>query len=423
MPWNDLANNQTISYTNLKDAVATGVLSQKFPIPISNEQINKALANAYVNIDTSYPPYAAKASNQLVVKSDLKSIVTLAFTSGIVWFGIANNGDTSSPIQLLCGWNNSNDDGRIFRSTDYGSTYASVLTINQRLYRVRYLPDLRHPSYPLVSPFLAVGEGGRIVTNSVTDCTSWITISSPTTRNLFAIAEQRFSNPPHAVIVGDQRILRTTTAGQINSWTVVNSASEVWMSVTDGGNGSQYFVAVGNNNAVIRSTDISATSWTAMIMPPSTSGKQLRGVAFSTVGFYWYAVGYDISNPNLPFIMRCKEIAYSEASSVQWEIFNTTGDAFLSGLTSVIAVDFGPGGPLLNTKLYVGGVNYQYVIDLGTHSNPKNVVTRFDASFSGYTTWWLDVGQDSAASGFDMAAGLSVGGSEFNSTDGGYSNF
>jgi hypothetical protein len=71
MPWNDLANNQTISYTNLKDAVDTGVLSQKFPIPISNEQVNKALANAYVNIDTSYPPYAAKASNQLVVKSDL----------------------------------------------------------------------------------------------------------------------------------------------------------------------------------------------------------------------------------------------------------------------------------------------------------------------------------------------------------------
>jgi hypothetical protein len=423
MPWNDLANNQTISYTNLKDAVDTGVLSQKFPIPISNEQINKALANAYVNIDTSYPPYAAKANNQLVVKSDLKSIVTLAFTSGIIWFGIDNNGDTSSPIQLLCGWNNSNDDGRIFRSTNFGSTYSSVLTINQRLYGVMYLPDLRHPSYPLVSPFLAVGEGGRIVTNSVTDCTSWITISSPTTRRLDAIAEQPFNNPPHAVIVGDQRILRTTTAGQINSWTVVNSASEVWMDVASGGNGRQYFVAVGNNNAVIRSTDTSATTWLAMNMPPSTPSIQLKGVTYSSVGDYWYAVGHDITNINSPFIMRCKEIPYSEPLSVQWEVFNTTGDAFLSGLTSVKAVNFGPGGPLTNTKLYVGGINYQYVIDLGTDSNPKNVVTRYDASFSGYTTWWMAVTRDPLTSGFDMAAGLTVGGSEFNSIDGGYSNF
>jgi hypothetical protein len=286
-----------------------------------------------------------------------------------------------------------------------------------------YLPDLRHPSYPLVSPFLAVGEGGRIVTNSVTDCTSWITISSPTTRRLDAIAEQPFSNPPHAVIVGDQRILRTTTAGQINSWTVVNSASEVWMDVASGGNGRQYFVAVGNNNAVIRSIDTSATSWLAMNMPPSTPSIQLKGVTYSSVGDYWYAVGHDITNINSPFIMRCKEIPYSEPLSVQWEVFNTTGDAFLSGLTSVKAVIFGPGGPLTNTILYVGGINYQYVIDLGTDSNPKNVVTRYDASFSGYTTWWMAVTRDPLTSGFDMAAGLTVGGSEFNSIDGGYSNF
>jgi hypothetical protein len=347
----------------------------------------------------------------------------LAFTSGIIWFGIDNNGDTSSPIQLLCGWNNSNDDGRIFRSTNFGSTYSSVLTINERLYGVMYLPDLRHPSYPLVSPFLAVGEGGRIVTNSVTDCTSWITISSPTTRRLDAIAEQPFSNPPHAVIVGDQRILRTTTAGQINSWTIVNSASEVWMDVTSGGNGYQFFVAVGNNNAVIRSINTSATSWLAMNMPPSTPSIQLKGVTYSSVGQYWYAVGHDITNINSPFIMRCKEIPNSEPLSVQWEVFNTTGDAFISGLTSVKAVNFGPGGQLTNTKLYVGGINYQYVIDLGTDSNPKNVVTRYDASFSGYTTWWMAVAQDPLTNGFDMAAGLTVGGSEFNSINGGYSNF
>ena len=71
MSWSGLANNQTVSFNNLQNAVSTGVFTAKTSIPASNEQITKADANTYVNIDTAYAPYAAKASNQLVVKSDL----------------------------------------------------------------------------------------------------------------------------------------------------------------------------------------------------------------------------------------------------------------------------------------------------------------------------------------------------------------
>lgn len=76
MSWAGIANNQTVSFNNLQDAVNNNVFALKNAIPASNEQITKADADYYVYINTSYGPYAAKASNQLVVKSDLQAQVT-----------------------------------------------------------------------------------------------------------------------------------------------------------------------------------------------------------------------------------------------------------------------------------------------------------------------------------------------------------
>jgi hypothetical protein len=76
MSWASLANNQTVSFNNLQNAVNNGVFTAKTAIPVSNEQITKADADTYVNINTSFGPYAAKASNQLVVKSNLEAVIT-----------------------------------------------------------------------------------------------------------------------------------------------------------------------------------------------------------------------------------------------------------------------------------------------------------------------------------------------------------
>jgi len=73
MSWAALANNQCISFNNLQNAVTTGVFTLKNTIPVSTEQITKSDADFYVFINTAYSPYAAKASNQLVVKSDLQA--------------------------------------------------------------------------------------------------------------------------------------------------------------------------------------------------------------------------------------------------------------------------------------------------------------------------------------------------------------
>ena len=71
MSWASLANNQTISFSNLDSAVDFYGFAAKTRVPVNNEQITKAEADTYVYIETSYAPYAAKSSNQLVVKSDL----------------------------------------------------------------------------------------------------------------------------------------------------------------------------------------------------------------------------------------------------------------------------------------------------------------------------------------------------------------
>jgi len=81
MSWAGLASNETISFNNLQNGVDTGQFTAKTSIPVSDEQITKTDANTYVNIDTAYAPYSSKASNQLVVKSDLITTTTTTTTA------------------------------------------------------------------------------------------------------------------------------------------------------------------------------------------------------------------------------------------------------------------------------------------------------------------------------------------------------
>ena len=72
MAWADLADNQCISFNNLQDAVNNGVFTAIAGIPASDFQITKADAASEIVIpNPNYPPYANKASNQLVTKEDL----------------------------------------------------------------------------------------------------------------------------------------------------------------------------------------------------------------------------------------------------------------------------------------------------------------------------------------------------------------
>ena len=88
MAYNDLGQDQTISFNNLQSGVDQGAFTAKTSIPVSTEQITKADADTYVNINTSLPSFAAKTSNQLVTREDLSGITVSS--SPYTMYGLGN---------------------------------------------------------------------------------------------------------------------------------------------------------------------------------------------------------------------------------------------------------------------------------------------------------------------------------------------
>lgn len=69
--WAATANNETVSRNALADAVANTIFYQKAAFTGSTRQITKAEAAAWVYLDETASPFSGKASNQLVIKTDL----------------------------------------------------------------------------------------------------------------------------------------------------------------------------------------------------------------------------------------------------------------------------------------------------------------------------------------------------------------
>jgi hypothetical protein len=156
MSWISLASNQTVSFNNLQNAVNNGVFTAKTAIPVSNEQITKADANTYVNINTSYGPYAAKASNQLVVKSDLQAVITsyahtVYYNSTCFWDGIYIEAGAASATAACSLSTNS----ITLYSSDFALGNGSVLYFDSNLSNPWYSDELcgGTPGYYLVGEY------------------------------------------------------------------------------------------------------------------------------------------------------------------------------------------------------------------------------------------------------------------------------
>lgn len=105
MSWAAIASNQCVSFNNLQDAVTNGYFVALTGIPATQEQITKSDASTYVNIDTSYAPYAGKASNQLVVKSNLIPVsyaYTIYYEAACFYDGFYIEGGATSG-NIACG--------------------------------------------------------------------------------------------------------------------------------------------------------------------------------------------------------------------------------------------------------------------------------------------------------------------------------
>lgn len=114
MSWSNLLSNQGVTFNNLQDAVNNGVFTAKTSIPSSQKLINKSEANTYVYIDTSYPPYLAKSSGELVVKGDLQSAPPTTTT-------------TTTPFTPIYST-------RIYGVNDYSTNYLSVPSNGELVY-------------------------------------------------------------------------------------------------------------------------------------------------------------------------------------------------------------------------------------------------------------------------------------------------
>jgi len=75
MSWSGRANNQTVSFTDLKDAVDTGVFIGKSTITTSAEQVTKSDVDTYVWVNTLYPAYSGNQIINLLLNQICKKVV------------------------------------------------------------------------------------------------------------------------------------------------------------------------------------------------------------------------------------------------------------------------------------------------------------------------------------------------------------
>lgn len=85
--WGGTGYNQTVSRDALVDAVNTGVFIPKISFAGGLKQITKAEAASLVYLNESKASFVAKATNQLVVKSDLEPPAGVDLYLGITSYG------------------------------------------------------------------------------------------------------------------------------------------------------------------------------------------------------------------------------------------------------------------------------------------------------------------------------------------------
>jgi hypothetical protein len=91
MAYSDLANNQGVSFNSLISGVSQGYFSAKTTIPSTNKMATKSACNTYVTVNPSYPSFAAKADNQLVVKQDLQNNEATLYITNNFFTGTITN--------------------------------------------------------------------------------------------------------------------------------------------------------------------------------------------------------------------------------------------------------------------------------------------------------------------------------------------
>lgn len=172
MSWASLASNEAVSFNNLQNAVNTGVFTAKTTIPATNECITKTDADTYVNINISIPSYAAKTSNQLVVKNDLSagSTPSIYITISSGFYPVTGPSNTTT--------------GYIFNNTS--SSIYLTLVFNSGGQSSGYIPTNTDTLNVYLDPTIRVVSVYGTITGSGTTLTS--ETNSPTILAIIPVA-------------------------------------------------------------------------------------------------------------------------------------------------------------------------------------------------------------------------------------------
>jgi len=225
MSWASLTNNQTVSLANLQDAVNNGVFTLKNAIPVSNKQTNKSEAEYYVYIDP-----ISKATNQLVVKSNLVANIPTSTTS---------TSTTPPPVARYALAGSGSD---LYISNNGGANWAAVSFFNG--YSIENVCVSSTGQYMLVVAYPISGF----------------------TRNLYLSSNY-----------GSSWSTLLTNIGTVNNLDISDNGQYIiWVTGTNSGN-------------VFRSTDFGATFSTS----GSPGASNWKGVAMSSSGQYVTLVSFN----------------------------------------------------------------------------------------------------------------------------------
>jgi hypothetical protein len=253
MNWVDVASNQCFSGNTLQNAVTNGYFVLKSAIPANAKMVTKDEANSYVYIN----PIPSKASNQLVVKSNLTAASLLPYSYTI--FYSIRDGDG------IAGFNTSGEACAASTYSDTVYSSSSTIGVGTALYFDAYGTE---PVIATIIQYYRIGgnyitfqtlpppyvSGGNVI-NSIGTCTTLANVditnsTAGTNITNITINGVQVDGAVFPIVAGDGASATTTQTG---------SSRTIVVSYTNISNDSVEVIDTASNLTCVSATSTSRT--------------------------------------------------------------------------------------------------------------------------------------------------------------------
>lgn len=299
-----LANNQAVSNTNLNNAVTNGYFTGLTTIPTTGLEVTKARAITYISgFNQSYPPFAAKASNQLIVKSDLYNpgnyILDAAY--GMSFTSMSGSvGGLPTFTYPVTGGNTTTTYNGIISAQTLTIGLAGVLVSSPAkivLYVDGVTVDCQNittgvQTKTLTIPSQITSPSTIKISINLSSCTVIPVTPVLSGQSIAKVTMNKSTGKYMLVASGSSSVkgylFRSNNYG--SSWIQILSPYGYWKSIAVSGDG-KYMLAAQYNGSVYQSTDSGSTFNTISSLGTNT----FTGIAVSSTGQYQTVVAQETS--------------------------------------------------------------------------------------------------------------------------------